>query len=118
MLKKRDQIPALPDITLYEVIERILRLRGKTDDGSADALAIVRDIGRDIGDQMSLRRLFTRARRRGTLEPLPFEISRKGIGIGRDTTGKIYHMLQYRDEDGTPHNVTDSAARDHQAGLR
>lgn len=101
------EVTPLPDITLNEVIERILRLRSITDDGSAESLAIVREIGRDIGDQMSLRRLSTWGRRRGTLEPLPFEISRKGIGIGRDAAGKIYHMLQYRDEDDTPHNVTD-----------
>lgn len=104
---KSRELVDLPDITLDDVIERILRLRGIEDDGSADSLAIIREIGRDIGDQMSLRRLSTWGRRRGTLEPLPFEISKKGIGIGRDSTGKIFHMLQYRDEHGKPHNVTD-----------
>lgn len=100
-------IASLPDITLNEVIDRIMRQRGLVDDGSPEALAIIRDIGRDIGDQMSLRRLSTWGRRNGTLELLPYEISRKGMGIGRDSKGNIYHHLQYRDESDTIRNVMD-----------
>ncbi len=98
---------AMPDITFNELIGRILKLRGLEDDGSPEALAKIREIGREVGDQMSLRKLSTWARRGSTLEPLPFEISKKGVGVGRDASGGISHLLQYTDEDGNRHNVMD-----------
>ena len=98
----------LPDIALNDLLKRIQQTHQILDDGSLEALEKIREIGREIADQMSLRKLATWGRvNGGTLEPLPFEVSRKGFGTGRNTIGEIYHMLQYREVDDMVVNVTD-----------
>lgn len=88
-----------PDITADTLITRIMKSRGIHDDGSLETLQKIREIGREVGDQMSLRKLTVWARMNGsTLKLLPYELSQKGLGIGRNAKKKLNISLQYWDE--------------------
>ncbi len=99
-LDRRSPKPApQPDITADDLIARIMKSRGIHDDGSLETLQKIREIGREVGDQMSLRKLTVWARVGGsTLKLLPYELSAKGLGIGRNASKQLNICLQYRDE--------------------
>lgn len=91
---------ASPDIAVNDLIARIMKARGIEDDGSLEALDRIRQIGLEIGDQMSLRRLSVWARTNGLpLMPVPFELSQKGFGVGRRAKNGITVSMQYSDDE-------------------
>lgn len=105
--KNTSKPPILPDITFNELLDRVMILREVQDDGTGEALKKIREIGREINDEISLRHLSVWGRTKGVLEPLPHEISKKGTGIGRDSAGNIVHLTQYVDPEGNRKNVED-----------
>lgn len=97
----------LPDITVNWLITRLMELRGTADNGSSDSLSLARQVGQEIGDQISLRRLSVWMRVTGSLEKVPHRIAMKGFGVGRDSAGKIVCLAVYSKSPEQNRNVTD-----------
>jgi len=97
----------LPDITAGELINRLMIVRNTPDDGSLEMLKVARQIGQEIGDQVSLRHLSTWMRAHGSLDKVPHSIAKTGFGVGRDAAGNIYCLKVYPTGPDSSRNVTD-----------
>ncbi|HMO74116.1 MAG TPA: hypothetical protein PKD48_02135 [Sphingopyxis sp.] len=86
----------LPDLPILELVDRLAKASGVSDDGSLDAVEAFREIAQTISDQMALRRLKVWGRmQNGTLQALPFTLAQQRIGAGRYADGKIHFMITH-----------------------
>jgi hypothetical protein len=98
---------ALPDITLNDLIVRIMENRNTPDDGSLTSLKIAREIGQEIGDQISLRKITTWMRVTAALDKVPHRIAKTGFGVGRNSAGEISCLKTYPTGPDSTRNVSD-----------